>query len=149
MHHMKLVRKIKIYHLTGNIKDPKIKKIIEFFEEIFSNMIEYYSDKYPKSIFYKYNDELYFELDLKTNNTWCRYEGFWRKFKTEFGLKYKEIRKLIQYMLGIHLKRKVPPTDETASRFIYKLEILLKRKVPPTHEYGWDDASGKHLKERN
>ena len=107
---MKLLRKIKIYHLTGNWEDPNVKKIIEFFEEICNNMIEYYSDKYPISIFYKYKDKIYFELDFEDNITRCRYSDFWLIFKTKFGLKHQEIRKLTQYMLGTHLKRKLPPT---------------------------------------
>ena len=123
----KLIRKIKIYYLTGNCEDPKVKKIIEFFDEICSNLVEYYSDDHPKSVFYKYNDKLYFELDLKNNKnrkhtgpvakTWCRYEGFWEKFETDFELNYKEIKGLTQYMLGIHLKRKIPPT---VIRFSFK-----------------------------
>ena len=107
---MKLIRKIKIYHLTGNYEDPKVKKIVEFFEGIFSNMVEYYSDDYPKSTFYKYKGKIYFELDFKNGVTRCRYIDFWGKFETEFGLNYKEIKWLTHYMLGSFLKRKVPPT---------------------------------------
>ena len=105
-----LIRKIKVYHLTGNIKDPNVKKIVKFFDKICNNMEEYYSDKYPGFTFYKYNDKIYFELDLKNGVTRCKYEDFWRKFETEFGLSYKEIKCLIQYMLSKHLRRKVPPT---------------------------------------
>ena len=129
---MKLIRKIKIYHLTGNYEDPKVKKIVEFFEEIFNNLEEYYSDKYPKSNFFKYNDELYFELDLKYGVTRCKYADFWRKFETEFGLNYKEIKWLTHYMLDTHLKRKVPPTGAFGYIFGSKLDTNLKRKVPPT-----------------
>ena len=126
---MKLLRKIKIYHLTGNIKDPKVKKIVEFFEGIFSNMVEYYSDDYPKSTFYKYKDKIYFELDFKNGVTRCKYKDFWRKFETEFGFNYKEIKWLTHYMLGTHLKRKVPPT---VFPLPFKPDVVthLKRKVP-------------------
>ena len=126
---MKLLRKIKIYHLTGNYEDPKVKKIIKIFDEIFSNMIEYSND-YPKSIFYKYKDKIYFELDFKNDITRCRYEGFWRKFKTEFGLNYKEVKELTQYMLGTHLKRKVPPTTFRIPQCMTSgfVEIYLKIK---------------------
>ena len=106
-----IIRKIKIYFLTGNWEDPKVKKIIEIFDDIFSNMIEYYSDEYPKSIFYKHNDKICFELDFKKNITRCRYKGFWEKFKTEFELNDMEIKWLTHYMLGMHLKRWVPPTE--------------------------------------
>ena len=129
---MKLLRKFKIYYLTGNYEDPKVKKIVEFFDEICNNLEEYYSDKYPKFIFYKYNDKLYFELDLKNNKTWCRYEDFWQKFETEFGLNNMEIKWLTQYMLGIHLKRKIPPTLQCVVKRHWSLGIHLKRKVPPT-----------------
>ena len=129
---MKLLRKIKIYHLTGNIKDPKVKKIVEFFEEIFSNMVEYYSDKYSKSIFFKYKGKTYFELDFKNGVTRCRYSDFWEKFETEFGFNYKEIKWFTHYMLKMHLKRKVPPTAGTSAHFYTMLGTHLKRKVPPT-----------------
>ena len=107
---MKLLRKIKIYHLTGNIKDSKVKKIIEIFDEICNNVEEYCSDEYPKSTFFNYKGKTYFELDLKDGVTRCKYEDFWRKFETEFGLNYMEIKELTQYMLGIFLKRKIPTT---------------------------------------
>ena len=106
---MKLIRKIKIYYLNGNWENPKVKKIIEIFDEICNNIVEYYSDKYPKSTFYKYKNKIYFELDLKKNITWCKYFNFWEKFRTEFGLNDIEIKKLIHFMLEIHLKRKILP----------------------------------------
>ena len=131
---MKLLRKIKIYHLTGNCEDPKVKKIIEIFDDICN--VEYYSDEYPKSVFYKYKGKIYFELDLKNDITRCRYMGFWKKFETEFGLNSIEIRKLIQYMLGIHLKRKVPATKPGGWRLI-----------PPTPVAAFNSAKlGMHLK---
>ena len=106
---MKLLRKIKIYHLTGNYEDPKVKKIVEFFDEICNNMTV--GPLYPKSTFYKYKGKIYFELDFKNGVTRCRYIDFWGKFETEFGLNYKEIKWLTHYMLGSYLKRKVPPTQ--------------------------------------
>lgn len=42
---MKLVRKIKMYQLTGRYKDRKVEKIVKFFNEILSNMKEYHSVK--------------------------------------------------------------------------------------------------------
>ena len=138
----KLIRKIKMYFLTGNWEDPKVKKIVEFFDEIFNNMIEYYSDDYPESTFYKYNDKIYFKLDLKDGFTWCRYKDFWKKFETDFELDYKEIKELIQYFFGMHLKRKIlfpvwlNPTDHQNYTDEYWLGMgtrtNLKRKVLPT-----------------
>ena len=118
----------KIQEIT-KIQDKKIiKEIYDFFNEILSNMKEYTSGEYPKSTFFKYNNKIYFDLDLKNDIMWCRYTDFWSKFETNFGLKYKEIRKLTQYMLGIHLK-KVPTTMEEATLDEYELGIHLKRKV--------------------
>ena len=107
---MKLLRKIKFYHLTGKVMDPKVKKIIKMFDDICNNMEEYYLNDYPKSIFYKYNEKVYFELDLKNDITWCRYVDFWSKFESKFELNDMEIKKLTQYMLGTYLKREVSPT---------------------------------------
>ena len=125
---MKLLRKIKIHHLTGNIKDHKVQKIIEFFEEIFSNMIECYSDDYPKSTFFKYKGKIYFELDFKDNITQCRYEDFWEKFETDFKLNYKEIKWLTHYMFRTHLKRWVPSNlraDGSLERVIHCYPFLI------------------------
>ena len=107
---MKILRKIKLYYLTGKYNDPYVKEIIDIFDTIFTDIEECYSDAYPKSTFFKHKNKIYFELDLKNNITWCRYSDFWSKFETKFNLKELEIRKLTEYMLGIHLKRKVPPT---------------------------------------
>ena len=147
---MKLLRKIKIYHLTGNIKDSKVQKIIEFFEEIFSNMVEYYSNDYPKSIFYKYKDKIYFELDFKNDITRCKYKDFWRKFGTDFGLNYKETNMLIHYMLGTHFKREVPPTSHGFTVVGRLLGTHLKRKVLPTqlHNLSTRAKVGNTLKKR-
>ena len=128
---MKLIRKIKMYYLTGNWEDPKVKKIVEFFDEICNNMEEYYSDD-SKSNFYKYKNKIYFELNLKKNITWCRYFNFWEKFETEFGFNDIEIKELTHSMLKMHLKRKVPPTV-----FIIRLQPnsvvnTLKKKDTPT-----------------
>ena len=100
----------KIKTLTNIKSKDKINSLIEFIDKMLSNMEECYSDKYPESTFYKYKDTIYFELDLENNKTWCKYSGFWSIFESEFNLNYNEISKLTQYMLGIYLKRKVPPT---------------------------------------
>ena len=127
---MKLIRKIKIYYLTGNCKDSKVKKIIKMFDDIFNNMVEYYSDDYPKSVFYKYKGEIYFELDFKNDITRCRYKDFWRKFEKDFKLNYKEIKELTHYMLKMHLKK--VPTTGVRHTIINPVRMHLKRKVPPT-----------------
>ena len=129
---MRLIRKIKLYYLTGKYRDPDVKEIVYMFDNIFSDIEEYISDKYPKSMFFKYNNKIYFELDFKNDRTWCRYSDFWSIFKTKFGLKHQEIRKLTGYMLGMHLKRKVPPTFIMTKIYSFSLGIHLKRKVPPT-----------------
>ena len=97
----------KIKTLTSIKSKDKINNLIKFIDNILSNMKEYYSDKYPDSTFYKYNYKVYFELDLKNNKTWCKSYDFWSIFKSEFNLNDMKIKELTQYMLGIHLKRKV------------------------------------------
>ena len=124
----------KIKMLTNIKSKDKINSLIEFIDKILSNLEEYYSDKYPKSTYYKYNDKVYFELDFKYNVTRCKYSDFWQKFRTDFGLNDMEIKELTQYMLGIHLKRKVPATFKDFALYNIKLGIHLKRKVPAT---GW------------
>ena len=118
----------KIQKITNIKSKDKINSLIEFIDNILSNLEEYYSDKYPVSTFYKYNDKVYFELDFKYNVTRCKYSDFWSIFESEFNLNYNEISKLTQYMLGTHLKRKVSPTSGSGWPAFYELGTHLKRK---------------------
>ena len=97
-----------------NIKSKeKVNKLIEFIDNILTNMKEHYSDKYPEHTFYKYNGKIYFELNVKNNGTFHHWfgiaiEGFWKKYQIKLPINYKKIKDIISYMLGIHLKRKPP-----------------------------------------
>lgn len=105
---MKILRKIKIYHLTGKVNDPKVIKIINFFNKICNNLEECYSDKSPNSVFYKYDDKIY--IELQKTKTLCRYRKFLiGLIGKDFGLNFMGIKKLTHYMLETYLKRKLPP----------------------------------------
>jgi hypothetical protein len=52
--------------------------------------------QWPNYLFFAKNGEIWFELNQKNNNLWCRYETVWRVFETEFGINYNEIQIIIQ-----------------------------------------------------
>jgi hypothetical protein len=53
-------------------------------------------EKWPDSLFFAKNGEIWFEWDQKNNYLWCRYDTVWRVFETEFGLNYDEIQSIIK-----------------------------------------------------
>ena len=43
-----------------------------------------------------------FEQDIKNKDFWVKYEKYWRKLYTNYGLKYNEIKELIKGILDTH-----------------------------------------------
>ena len=66
---------------------------------IFNNLIEYKDERYPNSIFYYKNDEIYFELDKKNNILWCDYNLVWCIFPNQKTLEYGETQRVIKDMV--------------------------------------------------
>lgn len=63
-------------------------------------------DEYTDSVFYIINDSIYMEQDLKTDNFYIRYNGFWSVFETKFNLNCQEISNLLHGLLEEYLKCK-------------------------------------------
>jgi hypothetical protein len=92
-------------------KDFATKEQREVFLDIMSKITCTKTDNsYPDSIFYMDNDSVYMEQDLKTNDFYIRYYGFWRVFETKFDLNYYEISELLRGLLEHHLKCEVNTT---------------------------------------
>ena len=123
----------KIQDITNIKSKSKINKLIEFIDNILSNMEESYSGKLD-SILFKYRGDIYFELDHFTDITWCRYQGFCENFKSEFGLKNEKTKKLLKYLLETHLKAKIhrtisiPRTISLSLNVEPRVEITLNNK---------------------
>lgn len=70
--------------------------------DIFTNLEEYYHPKYPNK-YYKYNDVLLFDYNIKNGYFWCHYNRFWLVLESKFDMKYEQIQSLVKYMVEEHL----------------------------------------------
>lgn len=58
--------------------------------------------KYPGSVFYVKNNEVYFELDVKKNNLWCKTDVFYSISKSrEYDYIKPRIQDIIRARLGL------------------------------------------------
>jgi len=90
----------------------KSKKIIKFFDNLFKDLKETTSEKYPSSLFfYTLNDDgskkVWMEQDSKNGRLWCRWDGFWSFFENEMGFNYYETQSLVKTMVEQYLNREI------------------------------------------
>ena len=111
---MYIKREIELCELLDQELTGDVKRINDFFIELFDELEEYISDEYPDRIFYvKYiNGEktIYMEQDSKNKIMWLSYDHIWSFFKSEFNYKYNDIKELTHSMLEIHMNSEVFPT---------------------------------------
>jgi hypothetical protein len=96
-------------------------RIIHFFDNLFKDLKETTSEKYPGSVFfYTLNDDgtkkVWMEQDAKSGYLWCPWSGFWSFFEKEIGLGYSETQSLVKTTVGQHLNRQVG-TPGSRSRY--------------------------------
>ena len=101
-----LIRNIKLSEILDKELNPLSKKIKEFIDDKLDGLIQFESDNYPDSIFYKKNDIILFEVDLKNKWLWCSYEHYWLLLDKEIGINYFETQELTKAMVGTHLNCK-------------------------------------------
>ena len=101
-----IIRNIKFSEVLDKELNPLTKKVKEFIDNKPDGLIQFEMDNYPNSLFYKRDDIILFELDLKNERLWCSYEHYWSFFEKEIGLNYDEIQELTRGMVGEHLNCK-------------------------------------------
>ena len=101
-----ILRDIKISEVLNKELNPLTKKVKEFIDNKLEGLIQFKTDNYTNSIFYKKDEIILFEQDLKNKRLWCSYEHYWSFFMNEIGLSYSEIQELTRGMVGIHLNCK-------------------------------------------
>jgi hypothetical protein len=117
--------------IPDKTKQDKVKK---FFQDLFKELKETTSEKYPDRVFfYTLNDDgskkVWMEQDSENGYLWCRSNGFWSFFENEMGLNYSEIQTLMKTMVEQHLNREVG-TPRWAGLFGYLMvEQHLNREV--------------------
>ena len=103
-----LLRDIKLSEVLGMELNPLNKKVKEFIDDKFEGLVQFKSDEYPDSIFYKKDGIILFEQDLKNERLICSYQHrhYWSFFEREIGLSYSEIQELTKALVGEHLNCK-------------------------------------------
>ena len=101
-----LLRDIKLSEVLGTEMNPLTNKVKDFVDNKLEELIQFESEKYPNSIFYKKDDIILFRQDLKNERLWCSYKHYWSFFKEEIGLNYNEIQELTMALVGTHLNYK-------------------------------------------
>ena len=92
--------------IIRKIKYSRLKPEESWFIDILWNLKEYTSDKYPDSIFYKKDDILLFEYNLKFGYFCYDFSKIWLVFYKKFGLNSQEMNTLIKGLVEEHLNLK-------------------------------------------
>ena len=78
------------------ITESKLEKtIIHYLNEMYGDLEEYRTAKFPNGIFYVKEKKVYMEYDLKSDDLWVDNDTIWEDLETIFGLEDSEIRHVI------------------------------------------------------
>ena len=113
-----IIRDIKLSETLNKEINPLTKKVKEFIDNKLDVLIQFEVDNCPDSIFYKKDEVIIFEQDLKNERLWCSYEHYWSFFEKEIGLSYSEIQELTRSMVGTHLNCKEFSPDWSAIKVL-------------------------------
>ena len=101
-----ILRDNKLSEVLGTELNLLSKKVKEFIDDKLEGLVQFEVDNYPGSIFYKKDDIILFEQDLKNERLWCSYEHYWSFFEKEIGLNHNEIQELTRGMVATYLNCK-------------------------------------------
>ncbi len=105
---MNLIRKYKIYKLTGNLPSGKEGEAISFMKSILEDLTIFKHKDYPDCIYYINSEgDFIFEQDFKTNIFYIRYNNVWEVLETKYRMKDLDIQELIKYMAEEKFKHKI------------------------------------------
>ena len=102
-----IIRDIEISKVIGDL-DGDALKIVNFFNNLFSE-ISYKTLENDTSLYLVVGDKFYFKIEQDVENgfMWCKYDGLWSYFETEYQYNYEEIQSLMKYMVEEQLKSRV------------------------------------------
>jgi hypothetical protein len=72
--------------ILRKIKYSRLKPVERFLINIFSNLTEYKNDKFPNSIFYKYNNLLIVEYEITTNTCYMSFDNIYNILNKSFNI---------------------------------------------------------------
>ena len=79
----------------------------KFLELVAGGHWEEDQEKYPHCQFWFVDDKCMFEFgkqDGKNGRLWCRYDGFWSIFSSDFCMEWLEVRQFMMDMVEKHFK---------------------------------------------
>jgi len=63
---------------------------------MYGDLEEYRTEKYPDSVFFFKNKEVYMEQNLKNGRLWVDYNTIWEDLENIFSLEYDDVQSIIK-----------------------------------------------------
>ena len=123
-----ILRDIKLSETLNKEINPLTNKVKEFIDDKLEGLIQFESDNYPDSIFYKKDEIILFRQDLKKERLWCSNKHYWSFFINETSLKYDEIQEITESVVGTHLNCKQFTALLISSSYHYSVRTHLNCK---------------------
>ena len=101
-----ILRDIKLSEVLDVELNPLTKEVKNHIDCKLNGLVQFEVDNRPNSIFYKKDDIILFEHDLKNNILWCSYEHYWIFFMKDICLNFHEIGKLTECLVKTYLNLK-------------------------------------------
>jgi hypothetical protein len=98
--------KEKIKELEKQIEELKKEEMEQLFKSLLNGLEIEIDDDHPKSLFYKKNSKVFFQLFRGSKKTYfiCDYNLVWSIFEKKYNLNFYEIQEFINRMVEKHLK---------------------------------------------
>lgn len=137
-----LIKKILREGLNLQYKDLSTPEL--WFKDLLNNLDIYdRHPRYPNSIFFHINKEVYMEYDKNSKILYYSYDKIYSVLESKFGLNSTQINELVKGMVGEHYKLEVN-TTQTSGIFRahtveehYKLEVNTTISESGTHQIPW------------
>ena len=99
-----------------NMNDPKV-----WFKSLLNSLDQKVYDRYPNSIFYVKDNEVYMEYDKENGYLWISYDKIWSVFQLKYHMEDLQIQRFIKDMMEEHYKLRglTPYTGFT----VYDVEV--------------------------
>jgi hypothetical protein len=92
--------------ILRKIKYSRLKPEERFLIDILHNVTIFENEEYPNNLYYKYNNEIVFNYNLKNGNFYANNTKIWSILNSKFHLNYQQVSLLIKGMVEEHLKLK-------------------------------------------
>ena len=101
-----ILRDIKLSEILETELNPLSKKVKDYIDCKLNGLVKFEMYEYPNYIFYKKDDIILFEHDLKNNVLWCSWQHYWSFFMKIICISYHEIGKLTECLVKTYLNLK-------------------------------------------